>query len=98
MAGDGVSCKSAGMEASDRGTKFFGTVQKQLIIESKLVESHLATLDRELVKLSDHNVAAARWMQEAIRMKRRRLESIRRQMKRLEEDPIGQAGPGTKFC
>ena len=71
------------MPMGDDDRDFFTTLENQLTIESSLLESHLEALEEAYAKVSDQNAAAAQLMQEAITMKRRTLESIRRQLEKL---------------
>jgi len=63
---------------SKTGTTLFLN-QRNLAAEASLIQNQLELLERDFVKLSGSNSKAARLIQEAIKMKRRRLESIERQ-------------------
>lgn len=66
-------------------TRFiFQTLGKQLTSESAMLEAHLDALEREFAKITNADLMTTRLIAEAIRMKRRRLESIQRQLKRIE--------------
>jgi hypothetical protein len=66
-------------------TRFiFQTLGKQLTSESSMLEAHLDALERAFAKIANADLMTTRLIAEAIRMKRRRLESIQRQLKRIE--------------
>jgi len=65
---------------------FFRELEKQLMIEASLIESHLDALERESAKITNPDLTTARLIQEAIRMKRRRLESVQRQLSRIQRN------------